>query len=69
LEYGAGQKGGGVLGAGEVKVLHLAAKTQLTNPQLLRKSLITDQKWYVPKYIKKKNMKHTVHHENRRIFY
>jgi hypothetical protein len=34
LKYGAGKDGGGVLGAGEVKVLHLAAKTQLTNTQL-----------------------------------
>jgi hypothetical protein len=52
LKYGAGKEGGGVLGAGEVKVLHLTAKTQLTNPQLLRKSFITKQKGYVLVYIK-----------------
>jgi hypothetical protein len=52
LEYGAGKEGGGVLGAGEVKVLHLAANTQLTNAQLLRKSLVTKQKGYVLVYIK-----------------
>jgi hypothetical protein len=37
LKYGAGKEGGGMLGASEVKVLHLTAKTQLQSSILEKK--------------------------------